>query len=106
MPDRLSQLTALHEADPSDPFLTYGIALEHAKVHRFEEQVQWLDRTLELDREYAYAYYQKAKAYSELGKEAEARSVLETGIHVARQSTNPDAAHAAQEMQELLETIG
>ncbi len=32
MPDRLEQLTKLHEADPSDPFCTYGIALEHANT--------------------------------------------------------------------------
>lgn len=105
MSDRLTQLLKLHESDPRDPFVTYGIALEHAKAQRFDEAIRWLDRTLDIDAQYCYAYYQKSKALSELGEDEQAKAVLRTGIAVARQAGNPDAAHAAEEMTTLLQAL-
>ena len=102
MSDRLSQLEKLHAADPNDPFVTYGIALEHGKAGAFDTALDWLDRTLAIDRNHCYAYYQKAKMHSELGDDAKARAVLNEGIAVARQAGGPDAAHAAEEMGQLL----
>ncbi|MEX0775848.1 MAG: tetratricopeptide repeat protein [Phycisphaeraceae bacterium] len=105
MSDRLDQLKKLHEADPADPFCTYGIALEHAKAGRRDDAIAWLDKTLELDGQYCYAYFQKGKILSEMGREDEARAVLELGMAVGRKAGNPDALHAAEEMATLLETI-
>ncbi len=105
MSDRLAQLEKLHAADPHDPFVTYGVALEHAKAQRFEDAIAWLDKTLSLDRHYCYAYYQKAKAYSELGEDDQAKATLHAGIAAAREARNPDAAHAAEEMAVLLESL-
>jgi len=105
MSTRLEQLTKLHAADPNDPFCTYGIALEHAKTQNFDEAVRWLDKTLAADPQYCYAYFQKAKMFIEQGEEDRAREVLRTGIGVARKAGNADAAHAAEEMGALLESI-
>ena len=105
MSSRLEQLTKLHAADPKDPFCTYGIALEHAKAQQFTDALQWLDKTLDVDSQYCYAYFQKAKMFIEMGDENAARQVLQTGIGVARKAGNPDAAHAAEEMGALLESI-
>ncbi len=99
MTDRLDQLHRLHEADPLDPFLTYGIALEHGKSGRFEEALTWLDRTLGLDPAYCYAYFQKAKMYGELGRDDDARAVLAEGMAAA---TKAGDDHARSEMAELL----
>ncbi len=106
MIDRLAQLTKLHQADPTDPFCTYGIALEHAKAGDHEKALTWLDKTLRIDPHYGYAYYQKGKILSEMGREEQARELLRQGIATARQAGGPDNLHAAQEMGDLLESIG
>lgn len=102
MTDRLAQLTKLHEADPADPFLTYGIALEHAKTEDFAQAIVWLDRTLEVDGNYCYAFYQKARALSELGDDEAARKVLVEGMAAAVRARDD---HARSEMAELLATL-
>lgn len=105
MPTRLEQLQKLHAADPADPFCAYGIALEHAKASQFDLALAWLDKTLSLDANYAYAYFQKAKMYIEKGDEEEAKAVLQKGISVARGHGSPDSLHAAEEMKGLLDSL-
>lgn len=102
MDDRLEQLSKLHNADPCDPFCTYGIALEHAKAQRYDEALQWLDKTLGLDSQYCYAFYQKAKMLSELGQDDAAREVLKVGMETAAQAGDD---HARSEMAELLDAL-
>ncbi len=102
MTDRLEQLTKLHDADPTDPFTAYGIALEHAKAARHQDALHWLDQTLELDAQYCYAYYQKARIQSETGKHDDARQTLQVGMTTAQQAGDD---HAREEMATLLETI-
>ncbi len=106
MSDRLAQLLQLHAADPHDAFVCYGIALEHTKASRFEEALHWFDKTLAADPHYCYAYFHKAKAFSEMGEEDQARATLRTGIAAAHAAATPDAAHAASEMTTLLESLG
>jgi len=99
---RLEQLTKLHGADPADAFLTYGIALELGKQQQYEQAIQWLDKTLQLDPNYCYAFFQKAKMSSELGDDATARQILVEGIAVAQQAGDE---HARSELSELLATL-
>jgi tetratricopeptide (TPR) repeat protein len=106
MTQRLEQLKKLHAADPADPFCTYGIALEIAKTGQVDEALSWLDKTLELDPHYCYAYFQKGKILSGVGRSSEARTVLTDAIKLARNiPNNPEAAHAAEEMAALLDSI-
>ena len=102
MSTRLDQLTKLHAVDPADPFLTYGIALEHIKVHDPKTGLIWLDKTLALDANYFYAYFQKAKALSELDREDEAKQVLTVGMAAAKKAGD---GHALSEMQGLFESM-
>jgi len=101
MNDRLEQLKKLHAADPSDAFCTYGIALEIAKTGDHTEALQWLEKTLEADPDYFYAYYQKGRVLSESGDDDAAMAALNTGIAAAKGKDD----HAASEMQELLASI-
>jgi tetratricopeptide (TPR) repeat protein len=100
---RLDQLQKLHAADPNDAFLTYGIALEHAKAQQLDDAIAWLDKTLAIDPRYCYAFFQKAKALSEKGEEEQARATLRTGMEVAAAAGD---AHAREEMAALLESMG
>lgn len=102
MPDRLTQLEQLHAGDPNDPFVTYGIALEHFKLGDHTAALDWLDQTLALDSHYCYAYFQKAKVLSDRGDDDEARAALETGMKAAIEAGDE---HARGEMAELMETL-
>lgn len=102
MSDRLDQLMKLYAADEKDPFLTYGIAMEHSKVGRFDEAIAWFDRTLVLDAHYCYAYYQKAIALQHRAGDGDidaARDVIQQGIGAARSSGD---GKALGELEELL----
>lgn len=103
---RLEQLHKLHKLDPNDPFCTYGIALEIAKTGDTEQAIEWLDKTIALDDTYCYAYFQKGKMLDSAGKPEEAKAILTAAIAKAKSiPNNPDAAHAAEEMTGLLESI-
>ncbi len=102
MSDRLTQLHRLFEADPNDPFLTYGIALEHAKAGEPDDAITWLDKTLSIDGKYCYAFFQKAKMLDQKGDTDAARQVLTEGIATAQQAGD---AHAADEMRELMQSF-
>ena len=105
MPTRLEQLHKLLTLDPADPFVTYGIALEHGKTGQHQTAIEWLDKTLALDQAYCYAYYQKAKMLIDLDQPEGAAAVLRTGMEVAAKVNSPDSRHAQSEMQGLLESI-
>jgi len=98
MTDRLTKLEQMLAADPSDADLPYMIALEHMNAEDFDTAITWLDKTLALDAHYHYAYFQKAKALSELGDDMAALEVLADGIAKA---THDGDAKAMGELNEL-----
>ena len=102
MNDRLEQLTKMYQADSKDPFCTYGIAMEHAKADRHDDAITWLDRTLDIDNHYCYAFYQKAKILSAKGDTDAASEILRAGMETARAVNDQ---HALSEMGELLSSI-
>jgi len=102
MSERIVQLTKLRDADPNDPFLTYGLAMEHSKAGDYDDAIRWFDMTIELDAQYCYAYYQKAKALSMKGEDEAACEVIRQGIGVAKQAGD---GHAASELAELLSSL-
>lgn len=102
MIDRMAQLQKLHAADPADAFCTYGIALEHAKLGQIEQAIHWLDKTLDIDPHYCYAYFQKGKMLSQQGQREAGRLALQTGLTKAQESGDQ---HAAAEISSLLQTF-
>lgn len=100
---RLEQLHRLLEKSPSDPFLTYGIALEHKKLVELDQAVAWLDRTIQIDPNYCYAYYQKGQILEQLGRIGDARSAYQSGIEAARRVGD---AHAEGEIAGAKELLG
>ena len=84
MADRLSQLKALLEQEPDDPFCLYSIAHEYAKAGDFPTAIEYYDRTIEADADYCYAYYHKARALKELGDDEAVKATLQTGLARAK----------------------
>ncbi len=93
---------AFHEAAPDDDFATYAIAQEHMKAGEPEEALRWIEKTLVIKPDHAYAYYQKACALSESGRADQARKAVEAGLEAARRSGD---SKAAGELNELLGTL-
>jgi tetratricopeptide (TPR) repeat protein len=102
MSERLDQLQKLYEADPNDPFVPYGIALELGKAEDYEQAIAWLDTALETDAHYHYAYFQKAKMLAALDRSDEARRTIEVGLTKAVEAGDEKARG---ELEELLASM-
>ena len=96
----IEQLESLRAASPDDPFLMYGLALEHAKAEQHDEALTWFDQCLANDPEYCYAFYHKAKSLEMLRRFEDAAEVLRDGIKVAKSLGD---AHAESELNTFLE---
>lgn len=99
----IEQLEKLLAADPTDAFVLYGLAQEHAKAGRFDRAIEFFDRCLSSDAGYCYAYYHKARVQAELGRHDEAARTVRSGIEAAGRAGD---AHAAAELGSLLDTLG
>jgi tetratricopeptide (TPR) repeat protein len=99
MPTRSQQLEKMLEREPNDPFLLYGLALEHKKSSDFARAVELLHRTIEVDPGYCYAYYQLGQIHAATGDLVTAKRVFEQGIAAA---TKKGDGHAAGEISAAL----
>jgi tetratricopeptide (TPR) repeat protein len=95
MTDRLTQLLAFYEEDPSDPFNGYALALEYRKSSASKAAAQF-EKLLKDFPDYVPTYYQAAQFYAELGQSEQTRRTYETGIETARRQGN---AHALRELR-------
>ena len=99
MADRITQLKNLLESEPDDTFCLYGLAMEYAKLGQHEQAIAHFDLTTDIDPDYCYAYYHKARCMLDSGRPEEARQTLERGLEHATRSGD---AHAADEIRILL----
>ncbi len=88
----LDQLKRLLEAEPDDTFLLYGLAQEYAKAGQTAEAIAAYDRVIALEPGHGYAYFHKARALEEAGREAEAAEILRAGLAAARAVGDEKAA--------------
>lgn len=105
MPDRLTKLAALLEADPNDAFVLYGLAQEHAKQATDEghtRAIEFYNRCIAADPAYHYAYYHKAMSQIALDDNAAAAATLRAGLVAARASGEQKAIG---EISSLLDQI-
>ena len=102
MTDRINQLRNLLESQPDDTFCLYGLAMEYAKAGQHERAIAHFDLTTEIDPDYCYAYYHKARCQLDAGQIQEATTTLETGLQHARDSGD---VHAESEIAALLSDV-
>lgn len=104
---RMEQIEALLADEPNDPFLRYGLAMEHSSQGDDETAVRHFRELIALDpaKPYIPAFLMCAQALTRLGKEGEAAEVLKQGIAAATKAGTPDALHARGEMEGLLATV-
>lgn len=97
---RIADLEKLLAMDPSDAFVLYGLAIEHAKNGSTDKAGQFFDRCIAADASYAYAYFHKARMLGDAGRVDEAKVVIEAGIAAAKKAGDE---HAVFELKALLE---
>lgn len=102
MSDRLAQLQKMLEREPTDPFLLYGVAMEHKKVGRSVDAVEFFEKTIAVNSGYCYAFYQLGQLYEQLGETERARKWYEDGIKAARVKGDD---HALSELEAALSML-
>jgi tetratricopeptide (TPR) repeat protein len=88
----IESLMKMLEKEPGDAFLLYGVAQEYAKLGQTDKAVEYYDRCLAADPHYCYAYFHKARALQDAGREQEAAAVAREGLNVARRVNDNQAA--------------
>jgi tetratricopeptide (TPR) repeat protein len=100
--DKLTALQAMLAKQPSDPFLLYGIAMEHKKRNDAAQAIEFFDRCIAADPKYCYAYYQRGQVQELAGDVEGAKSTYRRGIDAATQAGD---AHAREELTAALSQI-
>ena len=100
--ERLGKLMAMLEKSPNDPFLLYGIGMEHKKIGDWKGAIEYFDKTIAADAGYCYAYFQNGQTFEAAGDLGGARAAYQAGIAAA---TAKGDAHAREEIAGALGMI-
>ena len=98
----MRQLQQMLERTPDDAFLLYGIALEYKKTKEPELAMKYLQRVIEVDPGYCYAYFQRGQIQESMGDIEAAKSTYLAGIDAAGRKGD---AHARSELEGALSMI-
>jgi Flp pilus assembly protein TadD len=99
---RLQQLQKMLEREPNDTFLLYGLALEHKKLNDPSAAIEHLNRVIQLDPGYCYAYHQRGLILESLGETESAKRSYRQGIEAAIKKGDD---HARGEMEGALSML-
>lgn len=83
---RLDELLSLLQKTPNDPFLKFGIAMEHTKAKNFPKALEFFNDLLENHPEYSGTYFHLGKTYERLGKEKKAMEIYQKGMKVTKKN--------------------
>lgn len=96
----LTEILAQH---PTDAFTRYGLAMAYAADGRNDDALREFATTIEHNPDYVPAFQISAQTLIKLGRTDEARRRLNDGLAAAARTNN---AHAASEMQAMLDDLG
>lgn len=88
--------------DPHDPFLQYGLAMDHIGAGEYADADRCFQGLLQDHPDYVPAYLHAARVLHELGRDQQARDVGQRGVAACRQAGD---AHAAEELQFFLDGL-
>ncbi|MSR44749.1 MAG: hypothetical protein EXS15_05235 [Phycisphaerales bacterium] len=99
---RIELLQKMLAEDPLDAFCRYGMAQEYLKAGDTTAAIAWFDKTIEVDIDYCYAYYHKARALQQANRVDEACECLRAGLDRARSAGD---SHAMNEINSFLDEL-
>jgi tetratricopeptide (TPR) repeat protein len=101
--DKVAMLTEILKQNPADAFARYGLAMAYAAEGRDEDALREFAETIARSPDYVPAYQMSAQELLKAGRSDEARERLQAGLAACERSGN---AHAASEMQAMLDELG
>jgi tetratricopeptide (TPR) repeat protein len=101
--DKVAMLTEILKQNPADAFARYGLAMAYAAEGRDEDALREFAETIARSPDYVPAYQMSAQELLKDGRSDEARERLQAGLAACQRSGN---AHAASEMQAMLDELG
>ena len=99
---RKQQIEEMLAEDPDDPFLRYGLAMEHISTGDDLSAVNCLQDLVAVAPDYVPAYQQLGQTLLRQGRTAEARQAWRQGVEAAQKTGN---LHARDEMQGFLDSL-
>lgn len=97
--EKLQEFLAAH---PGDAFAQYGLAIELAKEGENDAAIRAFQDLLTAHSDYVTGYFQLGQLFARIGRAAEAKQTLQSGIEVANRAGD---SHASSEMAAALEEI-
>ena len=101
--DKIAMLNQILTQNPTDAFARYGLAMAYASDGDLNTAIGEFDRLLSDHPAYTAGFFMAAQTLAKAGRIADAKRRLTEGIASAQREGN---AHAAAEMQQLLEELG
>ena len=100
--DRIEVLKAMALQDPTNLLARYGLAMEYVKTSAFEDAVKAFQSVLEVNPNYAAAYFHGGQTYEKMGLLDEAKAIYEKGIEVTSRTGD---GHTRAELQAALDLL-
>jgi len=100
---RLDFLVKLTSTGNEDPFVWYGLAMEYRSLSRFDEALATFEALRTRTPDYVPMYLMCGQMLEQMGRAADARAWLTSGIVAARAKGD---AHAASELEGALGALG
>jgi Tfp pilus assembly protein PilF len=100
--ERLQQLKSILEQDPCNTFARYALGMEYSSAGQTDPALGEFRTLLEVDANYANAFFMGAQALQLAGRTEESMQWLRDGIACAQRVGN---RHAQSEMQTMLEEL-
>jgi len=100
--NRLDVLKQMVAQDPKNTFARYGLAMELANSGDLRQAAEEYRTVLELDENYAAAYYHGGQTLEKLGDLEQARALYEKGIEI---TTRKGDGHTRAEIEAALSLL-
>jgi tetratricopeptide (TPR) repeat protein len=100
--DRLQMLQDLLAQDPNNQLARYGLGMEYSGKGEVESAVAEFKKLVEINPDYANAYFMAAQTLAKAERADEAKQLLRQGITAAARTGN---SHAQGEMQAFLDEL-
>jgi lipopolysaccharide biosynthesis regulator YciM len=96
--DKIAALSEILQADPTNAFARYGLAMEHISQGQTDTALAEFTTLIQHNPDYVPAYQMSAQTFAKLGRTQEALDRLHLGIAAANRTNNQ---HALAEMEAL-----
>lgn len=96
---RLEILQQMVARKPNDSFARYGLAMEYAGRDEYDLALENFHTLLNVNPDYAAAYYQAGQIFIKTGQTEQAKSIFRKGIEVTSRLGNQ---HAQSELEAAL----